>query len=139
MTGTAATIAALAGAEEIGRGRATMAGGDRGVVLCCSCWSLLMVVFLRRRRRRRAGPATDGDGGRIRVGIGGAGHDRRRRTIRSRRRRPASGRLDADPPPPVDAPAGLASGEPYATLAATPDLVGGSEAGEPGAGGAEPD
>jgi hypothetical protein len=40
MTGTAATVAALAGAEEIGRGRATMAGlAMRWSSRCCSCSS----------------------------------------------------------------------------------------------------
>ena len=47
--------------------------------------------------------------------------------------------LHADPPPLIDAPTGLTSEESYATLAATPDLAEGSEAGEPGARGAEPD
>ncbi len=94
IAGAATTVAALAGAEEIGRGRATMAGALISVVLVLLMLLVAGFVIRRRRRRRRAALV------------------------------PA---------------AASAATDPYATLAATPDLVEDAQAGEPGARGAEPD
>jgi hypothetical protein len=122
LAGTAATVAALAGAEEIGRGRATVAGVALGIVVVLL--ALLGVIVIRRHRRR--------DRTLVPV-VPGA---------------PFPTQADAAssvppvydvPPPPVgvlhldDAP------DPYATLAATPDLMGDTQAGVPPARGAEPD
>lgn len=133
MAGTAATIAALDGAETIGQGRATTAGVAVGVTLLLLL--LLAIVAVRRRRRRRSSvvagsPAwTSADG----PSPGSEG---------------VSFAMLSDAPPlpspdvpstPVDGAPGFAPAEPYATLAATPDLVDDVETGEPGARGAEPD
>ena len=138
LAGSAATIAALAGAEEIGRGRATTAGVVAAIVVVLLILLLVVAVCddvavhlcLSRRRPQPARP------------LGGPAACRSRSGPRPptfRRRRPESRRLDDDPLPPGDAVTGFAADDPYATLAATPDPRGGSEAGEPGARGAEPD
>jgi hypothetical protein len=99
VAGSSATVAALSGAEEIGRGR-TLAVGAAVIVVV---FGLLLVIglLLRARRRRRATlePAA------LMVGPELAS--------------------DADAPTSTVA----APSDPYATLAATPDPVEGDEIG----------
>lgn len=58
MTGSAQTIEQLSGAEEVGRGRATVVGG----IAVLAVLVLLIVVTVGLRRRRRRGLAVVGDG-----------------------------------------------------------------------------
>ncbi|MFL5674839.1 MAG: hypothetical protein ACJ779_07520, partial [Chloroflexota bacterium] len=111
-TGTAATIAALADAEDIGRGRATMVGV--AVVIAITVVVLLAAFIVTRRRRRQAAFAVA----------------------------PAAAPPPADdavPPPPIGIRRLDDPRDPYATLAATSDLVEEAGVGAPGARGAEPD
>ena len=109
MAGTAATIAVLDGAETIGRGRATTAGLAAGVVVLLLLLAVIVAVRRRRRRRRSIGQG-------------------------------ALAWASASAPDALaDDGSGFAAADPYATLAATPDLVDDVETGEPGARGAEPD
>ena len=181
LTGTAATIAALDGAEAIGRDRATMAGVAVGVVVLLVL--LLAVVAIRRRRRRPAlvpamaasaawepapSPVSDVPGGPIPatsappappafdtsdvppppVGVRRLDDVGEQSAVAPRPPFETGGvppppavvrRLDEPAPAPPGGGSGFAPDDPYATLAATPDLVEGTEAGQPRARGAEPD
>ena len=129
--GSSATLAVLAGAEEIGRGRALAAGTGAIVVVVLL---VLAVAFLvsRSRRRRSASPAaaspTDGSGAWPAAAAlsaqsaGPAG--------------PAAPASPADPAGPAGpAGPGADTDDSYATLAATPGPADGTGAD----GGAEPD
>ena len=109
LAGAAATVAALAGAEEIGRGRATTAGvADRRCSSrCCSC----CVATASSSARRRPGCGADRGAERRAAGRAAAA---------------APSPLGGQPPPPSRRPTvpRLTPADPYATLAATPDLVG---------------
>ena len=110
MTGTAATIAALDGAEAIGRGRATTAGVAAGIVLLLLVVLLVVMVAVRRRRRR---PSVTPDVLPLAT--------------------------ETSPFTPSDSGSGFAGADSYATLAATPDRLDDVEPGEEGARGAEQD
>ena len=110
VAGSAATVAALAGAEEIGRGRALTAGVG-----------LVVVVLLRAARRLAACSGSVGAG------------------TRGSSRPAADGRTGAPVGPDEPTSRRRRATDPYATLAATPDPVEGAEVGGRGARGAEPD
>jgi hypothetical protein len=144
MTGTAATVAALAGAEEIGRGRAVMAG--LAIALVVVLLLLLIAAFVIRRRRPSPVSVPAGSGAPIAAMAGSAGPTAAEPVGPGGEASwdvppPPAARTplwDVPPPPAVvrrlDDPT-----DPYATLAATPDHVGETQPGAPGAGGAEPD
>lgn len=176
LAGSAASVAALAGAEEIGRGRATTAGVAAGVVVALLVLLVIVVVWRRRRHQQAMArvtsvssvAATSASGGAIwtdqfaaaaptgpaepvpppPVGVRSLVWSSDPGALAPPPEVSASPdvpppptdvvRLGTDPPP-ADATTGFATEDPYATLAATPDLAGGSEAGGPGARGAEPD
>jgi hypothetical protein len=121
MAGTAATTAALAGADEIGRGRATTAAVAVAIVVVLLI--ALVVLLIRRRRRVRPEAVTVATAAAVASDPVPAGPGTASRT-------PS---VTVPHPNPDDPP------DPYATLAASPDLVGDTPAGEPGAGGAKPD
>ncbi|HEX6869129.1 MAG TPA: hypothetical protein VF119_10015, partial [Candidatus Limnocylindrales bacterium] len=136
--GSEATIAAMAGAEEIGRARATTAGVIAAIVVGL-LFLLLIVAILRRRRRPRVHVAAPGAGVVASAAVPPPSvGDVFQATAGPPLPTPARP-FDGDPLPPAGALTGFAANDPYATLAATPDLAGGSEAGGPGARGAEPD
>jgi hypothetical protein len=139
LAGTAATMALLDGAEEVGRGRAMTAAG---VVLLLLV--LLALVAVRRRGRRPAAVAVP-----MAPVAGSPGWDQTTPAIMATPTAPAPEvppppdgvrRLDLPGPPArADGGPGVATDDPYATLAATPDLAADTEAGEGGARGAESD
>ena len=116
LAGTAATIAALSGAETIGQGRATTAGLTAGAVLLVLLGLVIVLVWRHRRR-----PAV----------VAGAGS---LTWAAAWLQTPAR-----TPDPAVGDTSGLATTDSYATLAATPDVVDDVGMGEPGAMGAGPD
>jgi len=175
LAGTAATIAVLDGAEEVGRGRVAIAAGVSFLLLLLLV--LLAIVAIRRRGRRPAPMAAMAP---MSPFAGSPSWDRAtpapmtppappasevplppdvvRRLDDISEPPPAQQRqagfdtMDVPPPPDVvrpldmppppaaaDAGPGVATDDPYATLAATPDLEEGSEAGDRRARGAESD
>jgi hypothetical protein len=144
MTGTTATVAALAGAEGIGRGRAILAG--LSIALVVALLILLVVAFVVRRRRLSPVVAPAGSVDRMAAMAGSAAltaiHTEEPAELPGGDVPPPPAvrtSLRHVPPPPaavrrLDDPL-----DPYATLAATPDHVGDTQPGGPGAGGAAPD
>ena len=107
VAGSSATVATLAGAEDIGRGRALTVGAAVAVVLLLLL--VLVGIWLRRRRRRRGALVAAA------VAFGPIF--------------PVPEVPEPAPPMPGEPETSAAPTEPYATLAATPDRLEGDEIG----------